>query len=164
MAARPSQPGAQLIIAVVSTLISAVALAGVVLSLLLQSRQVRISQLQTARFAQLELMKMGLDHPGMAAAALGQPDAELYSKQIFFNWHIRYLELAFDIKAVSEETVRAGAAELFEVELVREWWSWNRVYYQRLSASRRVRKFFTIVDSEFQRISQPAASQPDPSA
>jgi Family of unknown function (DUF6082) len=51
------------LISIIATLISSVAPAGVAVSLLLQARQLRASQLQALRELHTELIKMGMDHP-----------------------------------------------------------------------------------------------------
>jgi hypothetical protein len=99
-------------------------------------------------------MKMALDNPAMASAALGVADQDLYVKQVFLNWHLKYLELAYEINVVSAETIRRGAANLFEAETPREWWSWSRQTYEDETISRRAKQFFAIVDGEFQRLRQ----------
>jgi hypothetical protein len=57
----------RMLIAIVSTLISSVALLGVAISLFLQARQLRASQIQTARASQMELMRSALEHPDLVA-------------------------------------------------------------------------------------------------
>jgi Family of unknown function (DUF6082) len=99
-------------------------------------------------------MKMALDNPGMASAALGISDSDLYVKQVFLNWHFKYLELAYEIDTLSAETVRQVAASLFEAEAPRDWWSWSRHDYEDATISRRSKQFFAIVDAEFQRTRQ----------
>ena len=144
-----------LLIAVISALISSIALVGVAISLLLQARQVKISRLQAVRAAQLELMKMALDNPAMAADALGISDPDLYVKQVFLNWHIMYLQLGFEVDVFSPGVIQQTAAGLFEGRAAREWWEWNRRSYGTSPMPRRVKQFFEIVDEEFQRHEAP---------
>lgn len=97
---------------------------------------------------------MALDNPAMASVALGISDPDLYVKQVFLNWQLKYLELAYEINAVSAEAIRRNAAILFEAETPREWWSWSRQSYEDDTISRRAKQFFAIVDGEFQRLRQ----------
>jgi hypothetical protein len=151
-----------LIIAIISTLISSIALAGVAISLLLQSRQLRISQLQAANSAQLELIKMALDNPSMASEVLGVPDSDLYAKQVFLNWHIKYLELGYEINAISATGVRQAAEHILATQTALEWWSWNRQLYLGDTTTRRTKQFFAIIDAEFQHLKTASASSASP--
>jgi hypothetical protein len=142
-----------LTIAVISIVISSVALAGVAVSLLFQARQLKVSQLQATWAAQLELMKMALDNPAVATNALGIADPEIYTSQVFLNWHIKYLELGYEIKAISALGVREAAKELFGGQFARDWWSWNRQSYESATTTtQRTKQFFTIIDAEYQRL------------
>jgi hypothetical protein len=150
------------VIAIISTLISSVALAGVAISLLLQARQVRITQLQVSRAAQLELIKMALDNPTMASAAVGISNPDSYAKYVFLNWQFKHFELGYEIKTMSAENVRQSVAQLFENETPREWWSLARQSYEEGPVSRRGKQFFAIVDGEFRRLTESPSSTSDP--
>jgi hypothetical protein len=147
----------EMLIAIISTLISSVALAGVALSLLLQARQLRTNQIQVARTAHLELIKMTLSDPSMAAETLAIEDSEAYAKEVYLNWNLHYFWLSYGINQLSEPVLRNNARELFRAEFPRKWWSWSSKDWE-LATSRRDREFFTIVDSEFQRAKQIAES------
>jgi hypothetical protein len=146
-----------MLIALLSTLISSVALAGVAISLLLQARQLRTSQLQATRTTQLELMKMALDNPDIAAAALGYGDPETLVKRVFMNWHFQFLQFGFENNTISALSLRFSIAELFETEDTRNWWLWARRSYEIAATTRREKEFFAIADQEFQRASQTSA-------
>jgi hypothetical protein len=160
-------------IAIISTLVSSVALAGVAVSLLFQSRQLRVAQLQAVRGAQLELMRMALDNPVLAGEIAGVVDPGLLARQVFMNWNINYLELGFQVGVISASSLRMNAAMLFESKMVRDWWESDRATYVEAKISRRTKFFFSIVDGEFQRLHQaeaasatasPVPGQPDSSA
>jgi Family of unknown function (DUF6082) len=143
----------KMIIAIISTLISSIALLGVALSLLLQARQLRTNQIQVARAAHLELIKMALDNPSMAAEALGIDDSEKFVKEVFINWHFQYLLMSYEINQISKPDLGHVIRTLFKAERVRTWWSWSREDW-KLAATRREKEFFAIVDGEFQHAKQ----------
>jgi Family of unknown function (DUF6082) len=142
-------------IAVVSTLISSVALIGVVISLLLQARQLRISQLQASRTAQAELLKVAIEEPEMASVVLGWPSVEQFSKSMFINLQVKALELSYIIKTSTTISVRLQASLIFRSEFVCEWWRRNRYIYQEEASTRREREFYSIMDDQFSKASEP---------
>jgi hypothetical protein len=85
-------------IAIISTLISSIALVGVVVSLLLQARQIRVSQLQASRSAQAEMLKVAIEDPEVASAALGRSDVDVFAREIFLNLQMKTLELHYLLK------------------------------------------------------------------
>src|SRR5690348_1659216 len=127
-------------LAIISTMISSLALAAVALSLLLQARQLRTNQLQVSRTAQLELMKIALDNPSMAAEALGISDPETYVKEVFINWHFVHFFMAYEVGQISETTLRSALRSLFQNEHPYKWWSWSRKDWQEGNKSRREQK------------------------
>jgi hypothetical protein len=139
------------IIALVSTLISSIALVGVAVSLLLQSRQLRTSQLEASRVAQSALIQMTLGNPSLAAEAFGFSDEEWFVKAALTNWQVKYWEMSYSIKAISAESVRVQAAELFASEFPRLWWSRFRELFRVDATTKREGEFFVIIDTEFER-------------
>ena len=139
-----------MIIALISTLISSVALVGVVISLLLQNRQLRTSQLEASRAAQSSLIQMGLANPTLAAEALGFPDGDWLAKGAFVNWQVKYWEMSYLIRAMSAKSVQAQAARLFASRFPCEWWSKARESYRDDATTKREREFFAILDAEFE--------------
>jgi len=138
-------------ISLISILISLIALMGVAVSLLLQSHQLRISQIEASRAAQSALIQMGLTNPALAADVFGSPNGEWLAKAALANWQVKYWEMSYLIKAISEKSVQIQAAELFGSGFAREWWSRSRELYRVDATSKREREFFTIVDREFER-------------
>lgn len=151
-----------MIIALVSTLISSIALVGVVISLLQQNRQLRISQLEASRAAQSALIQMSLNNSSLAAEAFGFPDGEWFAKAALTNWQVKYWEMSYLIKAMSADSVRGQAAELFISEFPRLWWSRFRELYQADAKTKREREFFSIIDTEFERKQRQVEAPPAP--
>ena len=162
-----------MLIAIVSTLISSVALLGVAVSLVLQARQLRANQVQTARASQVELMRTALENPTVVAEALGAGDCGALVRGVVLNWYLGHLSMSYDIKTLAKPHLRQLARDLFAVEGSRTWWETARLSYGDDVTSRRQRDFFALVDAEFQQIARPPESAiktpgtetaPDPAA
>lgn len=138
-------------LALISTFISSIALLGVAVSLLLQSRQLRTSQLEASRAAQSALIQMGLANPKLTAEVFGSSDRDWLAKAGLVNWQVKFWEMSYLTKAMSAKSVHVQAAELFASEFPRDWWSRSRELYKVDATTRREREFFTIIDSEFER-------------
>jgi Family of unknown function (DUF6082) len=153
-----------MIIAVVSTLISSIALVGVALSLLLQARQLRVNQLQTARAAQVELARFAAENREVIADIFANEPAD-YLRDIFINWFVKYLELSYYMKIASRESIQLQASRLFGMDYPFEWWSRVRNIYETEAATKEEREFFTIVDAIYNRTAaQRATSNQQPEA
>jgi Family of unknown function (DUF6082) len=136
-------------IAIISTLISSIALVAVAISLFLQSRQLRASQLQAARTTQAELIKLAVDNPKLISEALGHADPDSYVRGVFVNWAFKSLELGYSMKAFSAESVGVQASRLFDAKYPREWWMSARDIYAIEAATKRERQFLIIVNKAF---------------
>lgn len=138
-------------LALISVLVSSIALMAVAASLLLQSRQLRTSQLEASRAAQSDLIQMGLANPKLTAEAFGSSDEDWLAKAGLVNWQVKSWEMSYLTKVMSAKSVHAQAAGLFASEFPREWWSKSRELFRADATSRREREFFAIIDFEFER-------------
>jgi|SRR5579875_475258 len=145
-----------MIIALISTLISSIALAGVAISLLLQARQLRTSQLQAARGLQAELIKLGFDNPDLISDTLAVQDINNYLRGSFVNWCLKSLELGYLTGIYSPESIQVQVTILFGAEFPRDWWGGARDVYRLEATAKREREFFEIVDQTFKRHNQAA--------
>jgi hypothetical protein len=137
----------------VSALLSALALCGVALSLLLQWRQTRMSQIITARERQFELIQLGLHNPDLIYVRIrGIPDADLPKIQYAHLW-VSHWKMLWDLRLVREPEISHLALELFGNDVAYAWWEkvgphWN------ISRSRRSRQFMKILMEAHQLISE----------
>jgi Family of unknown function (DUF6082) len=138
------------VIAIISTLISSIALAGVAVSLLIQARQLRISQLQVTRAAQFDLLKVGFDRPDIAGAIL-DTDSDFFSKGIYINWTMQYLQLGHDIKTLTPNAIRVELTTMFDAEFPRTWWTRARPYWVAEATSKRQISFISLIDDVFEK-------------
>jgi hypothetical protein len=141
-------------IALLSVLISSIALVGIAISLLLQARQLRASQVQASAASHAELMKFALENTAAAMALISDDDPEIFAKEVALNWHISHLLMSYNNKTLSEAHLRRLVGSLFATEDSRSWWTTAGPSYDDDATSRRERRFFAIVDAEFQQASQ----------
>lgn len=140
-------------VAIISTLISSIALMGVAASLLLQARQLRASQVQASRAAQIELIKMAVDNKELISDIFGDEPGS-YLKARCINWFFKYLELGYSMKVISEKSVRVQAMMLFDTDYPYEWWIRGREVWEIEADTKRDRNFFRIVDNAFLRATE----------
>jgi hypothetical protein len=136
-------------------------LIGVAAGLLLQARQVKVSQIQAVRNGQLELMKMALEHLPMASKAMGASDPESYSQGIYLNWRMKYFEMGYEMGYFTDASIKEMADYLFRNPIPRNWWAAARETYTPKTMRRHTRQFFLLVDDEFRRHSPAAESSSD---
>lgn len=141
------------ILALVSTVISSVALTGVMVGLLLQARQVRIANVQIYRASHAELVRLSLEYPEARADPADSPffDTESLQRTILINWQFQHLRLGYSIGALSEDGLRHVLSQLLASSVRREWWEWSRKGYEYEATSRRSRRFIKIANAEYAR-------------
>ena len=146
-----------MIIAIISTLISSIALAGVAASLFLQARQLRVSQLQASRAAHFEYIRLLLDRPELATNIFAE---QFRPESSVLNWYLKYFELSYLMRAASRDSVLIQITEMFAANYPYEWWKIARPIYETeaSSMSKMERDFFTIVNEAFEIATQRKAS------
>lgn len=150
-----------IVIAVLSIIISSIALLGVAYGLTLQALQLRANQLQVSRSAQFEIVKLVIDNPELISGAIDPSDHELVTRAgAFLNCRIKQLELSYSVKATSAAGVRLQARLLFSGTYPIEWWSMARGVYASEAATRRERRFFALVDNEYMRVLEQLSRPP----
>jgi hypothetical protein len=137
-------------LAIISVLISSIALTGVALSLLFQARQLRTSQLQAARQLQVQILQLEISKPDLAGSLQPNFNQDDYPKAVFLNQFMKYIEMSYLIGAISRESVRMEAAQRFKLDFPRIWWSTIRHIYEEEAVTKREKEFFKLVDMEFQ--------------
>jgi Family of unknown function (DUF6082) len=146
-------------IAIISILISSIALVAVAVSLLLQARQLRASQIQTSRAAQVELIKLAFDNRELVSEIYGNK-SEDYFKGAYINWLVKYLELSYSMKVISEDSARLQITRLFTADYPYEWWARVRDVYDVEATTKSERRFLAITDEAFRLATQQRQSNP----
>jgi len=151
----------------VSALITALALGGVVISLLYQARDVRAARSQAIRTFQFELIRMELEDPDLMWAS-GAPwgmaipaDHRVLRRHLFAHMWLSFWEDQFLLNEMSAKSVRLAVRELFNGNPAREYW--ESAGDGRLSSNEgRILQFLRIVDEEYRSaIKTPPAVTPE---
>lgn len=142
----------------ISTIISSSALIGVVVSLILQARLLRTTQLQAVRMAQVELIKLEIEHPQIVQKVAGEAEQCDIAQRAYFNWRVKFLELGHSSKVVSPASVGIQAAILFESGEFYLWWGAVRHIYQAEATTKLEKDFFHIIDRQYERQSGPISA------
>jgi hypothetical protein len=139
-------------LALMSTLISGVALVGIAVGLLLQSRQVRVTNLQLLQVSNAELIRMAFDHPESVWDPNRRVPIDLASTRqwVLANWLMQHWQFGYEIKAIPEAGLRSNLAEAFAIRVRREWWEYARSGYEAHVTSRRQRRFVDIANAEYE--------------
>jgi hypothetical protein len=139
----------------ISALLSAVALCVLAGSTVVQASQTRINQLHSARSFQLELLRMALDNPdyretlGVDLSKLG---TQQWRHHAYLNLWMMYLQMNFLTGATDEQGARRFlSAEFFNGPLGLEFWKRARAAFEGESSTRQQRRFFRVVDEEYNK-------------
>jgi Family of unknown function (DUF6082) len=140
------------IIATISIVISAIALVGAAISLILQARQLRMSLLQSLRTTHAETIRMAFDHPEIVAKVEGDDDPELVAKTAYVNWNMQHLKMTFLLKSTSRDLLQSEAERMFQAQFVRDFWKNAEPVYKMEARSRRENEFVKTVDDAFRQV------------
>ncbi|MEU6715515.1 DUF6082 family protein [Nonomuraea sp. NPDC046802] len=139
----------------VAALLTALSLAGVVVSILVQARSVRVASEQTWRTTQLELAKLCIDDPKLVQAEGSPwrgPDDDLPLKlQILANLWIEQWRSMHNVGLMDDSEIRRLAQYLFTGEVGRRHWAMHSSGYRADRRNARTRDFSRILDEELTR-------------
>lgn len=139
-----------------STLISATALAGVAVSLLLQGRQTRAAEALSMRQEHRELVRLAIDDPGLQPC-WGGTGASRHTGDSYTNLIVSFWWASYDIGFRGDADMRGVLRTFFEGEQPRRWWDEygrDRWMLSRTSGrfrNGRYRRFVRFVEDEYQR-------------
>jgi uncharacterized membrane protein len=141
----------------VSAMLSSLALVGVIVSLLFQSRDNQNAREQTTRTLQFELLRMAMEDPALMTAGGAPWDLDIPSDSssirqfLYVQIWTSFLGGNYTIGELPESAVRHIAShELFRSEAGRNYWA--AVGQVQIANSRGRRKqFFHILDNEYNK-------------
>lgn len=147
--------GVNLQMAAISLIISAAALVGVLISLVYQSRQTRLSREENMRAYHRELIGVAIQDPSLrvcwGGTVAGLPEEK--ARQIMFTnlivswWHSSYI-----MKDATDGELSLNLESFFRGDAGKEYWGMTRSGWRRLaeaSRSARKRRFVEIVDAKY---------------
>jgi hypothetical protein len=135
-----------------SALLSALALVGIAVTLVLQARDTKVSREQGQRILHVDLLKMAMENPlyRRCWGPIGYAeDAETELQHIYVNLIFSEWQTSFEIKTMDERLLRAVARSLFRGEVGRRFWRNARETRIATSSTRRERRFHQILDEEY---------------
>ncbi|WP_051797892.1 DUF6082 family protein [Streptomyces sp. NRRL S-337] len=108
-----------------SAIVSALALAGVAASLVVQNRQARADQVQGIRSYYLELVRLELDdmafyQPVWGATDIADPQEQ--KRHVYADLMMNYAWMGFEIRTIREPLLRDMLAGMFTGEAGRHYW------------------------------------------
>ncbi|PRX50896.1 hypothetical protein B0I33_10147 [Prauserella shujinwangii] len=137
-----------------SALISVFAVAGVVGTILLQYREVRINRSDSARTFHHELLKMAMDDPKYFECWGPHQHAthERAQRSMYINLIISFWEMIYLAGDRSEGTLRANAHRLFPGAEGREYWRRFGAARMASAGGRAHHRFVRILDEQYRRL------------
>jgi len=148
-----------------SAILSAVALIGVSLSILVQARQARTERIRIVRERHMDLLRIILDAPNTYGPVISMQARSAVDTQrfLFTTMWMNYSLMGFQMGLISEEVLRADHLA-FGGEPMRTWWASARRYWIGVPGQdRKERQFVRIVDEEYRRsVAEGPPIVPDP--
>lgn len=137
----------------ISAVLSALAFCGIAVSLFLQWRQSKISQMIVMRERQFDLIQLSLTDPKLIYFRVHGGREEDRPMMAYANLWMSHWKLLWDLRQMQESELRHLAHELFDHEVAYMWWEkvgphWNQ------RQDRRTRSFVRIVNAAHQNIGQ----------
>lgn len=149
----------------VSAIIAAIALLGVVVSLVIQSREAKAARNNAQRAYHVDLLRMAMDDPRYMECwgpyLTENFDAErqyTYVNLIVTQWHSEY-----EIGEMTDALLRATAASVFASLPGRQYWEASGSFWRDNYSGRRARRFFHLLDEVYhEALKNPPSSPPNP--
>jgi hypothetical protein len=138
-----------------SAIVSALALVGVSVSLVVQNRQAKADQVQGIRTYYLELARLELDDMALFQPVWGDTDIvdpHQQKRHVYADLMMNYAWMGFEIGTIREALLRDMLAGMFTGEAGRHYWSRAHASWIASSSGSRVgRRFLAIVGEEHAR-------------
>ncbi|MFF1325087.1 DUF6082 family protein [Streptomyces chartreusis] len=138
-----------------SAIVSALALAGVAGSLIVQNRQARAEQVQGIRSYYLELVRLELEDMALYQPVWGDTDiADPHERKrhVYADLMMNYAWMGYEIGTIREPLLRDMLSGMFTGEAGRHYWSRARTSWTASSSGSRIgRRFLAIVGEEHAR-------------
>jgi hypothetical protein len=135
----------------VSALLVVLGLSGVAITMLMQIRESRHNRVQAARSRQHDLVRMAMDEPTYMTVIAPGRDFNERRQASYVNLWIQFWLMLWEFGDLGEaELRRVLAAEIFSSTAGRRSWEQFRSIRIRDSERRRHRRFYDILDQEYE--------------
>ncbi|HZM80883.1 MAG TPA: DUF6082 family protein [Candidatus Limnocylindrales bacterium] len=130
-----------------AALVSALALAGIAGSLIMQWRQTSLDQTFAMRERHFELVRLGIERPELIQALGARPDPNQAMVFAYANLWLSHWASYWDLGILDERHLRLILRDFFKNPQIREWWNEHEGIWSSSSTVRRL-KFVQIVSEE----------------
>jgi Family of unknown function (DUF6082) len=132
----------------VSALLDALAIAGVVVSLLLQVRESALSRVQAGRTRHLELIQLAMADPLLMQAFHSLSDSDETNRlNAFISLLIQNLQMLWDSRDIDEDELRLNLTDLLVTDAGRRYWQqFGHVRMTLFTDRHRQQEFTRIID------------------
>ncbi|MEV4134093.1 DUF6082 family protein [Dactylosporangium sp. NPDC049742] len=134
-----------------SALIASLALLGVVISLFLQARQLRIMRLQSVRSMQFELERIVLADPDVYPSHLTDGNSDVLRRRMFMQMWLKYVELGYHVGEFDDASVRANARKIFGDSTYLEHWRRAQEAEPSRQSTNKASRFRVLLTEEAER-------------
>jgi hypothetical protein len=147
----------------ISAVVAAVALLGVVTSLVIQRKEAKAARINAQRDRHVELMRMAMEEPRYMEC-LGPYLTESFAAESQFtyvNLLIAQLHAQFELGDLDEGRLAANAAALFAGRPGRRYWQASATFWRENYPGRKARRFHHVLEEAYRRAgAQPPAVPP----
>jgi len=135
----------------IATILSALAVMGIVASIIIQSRQARVEQWHAIRGFHKELLIMALEDPkyreswGLSHGLTGDE----WERHTYTRLVTHYLWMGAETGVIPWESIQANAANMFEIQTNVDSWGRMRTRWLVDAQTSRERRFVEIFEAEY---------------
>ncbi|WP_203728276.1 DUF6082 family protein [Paractinoplanes durhamensis] len=147
----------------ISAILSGLAFGAIAASLLLQWRQIRLTQTVMARERHFELTKLAVDDPRLIFPALPGRSDEEKRRWMYLNLWVAHWAMLWETGAMTAPGARGNFRILFEDDMALEWWA-ERGSAWSSNPSRRLSTFLTIADEAYRQTVADRSATAEPPA
>jgi hypothetical protein len=138
-----------------SALLTALALIGVVISMIFQVRAIKVSLSSSIRDQHYHLIEMALADPLYFQAWGHDPNAfggsEASRQTVYTNLIVSFWESSYRLGYIGADSLHGDLAVLFRGEAGRRFWEFSRNDRMQIAQNRRDRQFSEIAEEEYQK-------------
>ncbi|MDG4802668.1 DUF6082 family protein [Micromonospora sp. WMMD980] len=136
-----------------SAILAALALIGVVVSLIVQAREAKAAREQALRALHTDLLKMAIDDPDLLECwgpIEESTDLGWFRKHVYSNLIVTHWQLMWEVDTLSEPHLEVLADQFFKGAAGRRFWAEARGPRMKAETSRRARRFTLVMDRRYQ--------------
>jgi hypothetical protein len=130
----------------ISALLSALALAAIAVSTVLQWRQTKVTLLSSASAKHFELVRLAFEHDEIPVGA--GLDRGQFAQRAFANLTVSHWLMVWELGVMDDSRVVRASADLFRHPAARSWWETVSGHWAP-APTKRNRKFVALVDAGF---------------